>query len=382
MKRSNTPSKLSPQRGARIALLLSGCCAVCILTVTGLLPRPLFDALFLCGLLVLSARCIRVVLPRITPRQREWLYVWVYVPLFCFFLPGSALWRDTEAGLGERIRTPAYVAVAFLFIAAHIFYFLYKNKPKMRKKIVAGNWKMNTLPAEGVELAKGVVAGRGEVCSCVNFIVCPPFTHLSEVAAALKGSDIELGAQNCAAEAKGAYTGEVAASMIAALGCKYVILGHSERRQYYGETSETLNKKMAQAYENSLTPIYCVGENLAEREAEKHFDVVKAQIEEVVYNLTAEQFKNLVIAYEPVWAIGTGKTATADQAQEIHAYIRKVLAAKFGAAAEECPILYGGSCKPSNAAEIFAKQDVDGGLIGGAALKAEDFLAIGKGFAK
>lgn len=382
MKRSNTPSKLSPQRGARIALLLSGCCAVCTLTVTGLLPRPLFDALFLCGLLVLSARCIRVVLPRMTPRQREWLYVWVYVPLFCFFLPGSALWRDTEAGLGERIRTPAYVAVAFLFIAAHIFYFLYKNKPKMRKKIVAGNWKMNTLPAEGVELAKGVVAGRGEVCSCVNFIVCPPFTHLSEVAAALKGSDIELGAQNCAAEAKGAYTGEVAASMIAALGCKYVILGHSERRQYYGETSETLNKKMAQAYENSLTPIYCVGENLAEREAEKHFDVVKAQIEEVVYNLTAEQFKNLVIAYEPVWAIGTGKTATADQAQEIHAYIRKVLAAKFGAAAEECPILYGGSCKPSNAAEIFAKQDVDGGLIGGAALKAEDFLAIGKGFAK
>ena len=252
----------------------------------------------------------------------------------------------------------------------------------MRKKIVAGNWKMNTLPAEGVELAKGVVAGRQEVCSRVNFIVCPPFTHLALVAEALKGSDIELGAQNCAAEAKGAYTGEVAASMIAALGCKYVILGHSERRQYYGETSETLNRKMEQAYANHLTPIYCVGENLAEREAGKHFDVVKAQIEEVVYNLTEEQFKHLVIAYEPVWAIGTGKTATADQAQEIHAYIRQVLAAKFGAAAAECPILYGGSCKPSNAAEIFAKEDVDGGLIGGAALKAEDFLAIGKGFAK
>ena len=252
----------------------------------------------------------------------------------------------------------------------------------MRKKIVAGNWKMNTLPAEGVELAKGVVAGRGEVCSCVNFIVCPPFTHLAMVAEALKGSDIELGAQNCAAEAKGAYTGEVAASMIAALGCKYVILGHSERRQYYGETSATLNKKMEQAYANNLTPIYCVGENLEEREAGKHFDVVKAQIEEVVYNLTEEQFKNLVIAYEPVWAIGTGKTATADQAQEIHAYIRKVLAEKFGAAAAECPILYGGSCKPANAAEIFAKEDVDGGLIGGAALKAADFLAIGKGFQK
>ena len=178
----------------------------------------------------------------------------------------------------------------------------------MRKKIVAGNWKMNTLPAEGVELAKGVAAGRGEVCSCVNFIVCPPFTHLSMVAEALKGSDIALGAQDCATEAKGAYTGEVAAQMIAALGCKYVILGHSERRQYYGETSATLNKKMAQAYANDLTPIYCVGENLEEREAGKHFDVVKAQIEEVLYNLTEEQFRNLVIAYEPVWAIGTGKT--------------------------------------------------------------------------
>ena len=168
----------------------------------------------------------------------------------------------------------------------------------MRKKIVAGNWKMNTLPAEGVELAKNIVAGRGEVCSCVNFIVCPPFTHLSTVAEALKGSDVALGAQNCAAEAKGAYTGEIAASMIAALGCKYVILGHSERRQYYGETSATLNKKMAQAYANGLTPIYCVGENLEEREAGKHFDVVKAQIEEVVYNLTEEQYKNLVIAYD------------------------------------------------------------------------------------
>ena len=239
---------------------------------------------------------------------------------------------------------------------------------------------MNTLPAEGVELAKGVAAGRGEVCDCVTLIVCPPFTHITSVIESVAGSNVEVGAQDCAAEVKGAYTGEVAASMIAALGCKYVILGHSERRQYYGETSETLNKKLARAYENNLTPIYCVGENLEEREAERHFDVVKAQIEEVVFNLTEEQFKNLVIAYEPVWAIGTGKTATADQAQEIHAYIREVLRSKFGAAAEECPILYGGSCKPSNAGEIFAKADVDGGLIGGAALKAEDFLGIGKGF--
>ena len=250
----------------------------------------------------------------------------------------------------------------------------------MRKKMVAGNWKMNTLPSEGVELAKGVAAGKAEVCDCVNLIVCPPFTHLQSVIEALGNSGVAVGAQDCATEVKGAYTGEVAASMIAALGCKYVILGHSERRQYYGETSETLNKKMARAYENNLTPIYCVGENLDEREANRHFDVVKAQIEEVVFNLSEEQFRNLVIAYEPVWAIGTGKTATAEQAQEIHAYIREVLRSKFGAAAEECPILYGGSCKPSNAGEIFSKEDVDGGLIGGAALKAEDFLAIGKAF--
>ena len=239
---------------------------------------------------------------------------------------------------------------------------------------------MNTLPQEGVALAKGVAAGKGEVCDSVNFIVCPPFTHLQSVVETLKGTNIAVGAQDCATETKGAYTGEVSAEMIAALGCEYVILGHSERRQYYGETSETLNKKMARAYENNLIPIYCVGENLEEREANRHFEVCKQQLEEVVFNLTEEQFKKLVIAYEPVWAIGTGKTATAEQAEEIHAYIREVLRTKFGAAAEECAILYGGSCKPSNAGEIFSKENVDGGLIGGAALKAEDFLGIGKAF--
>ena len=252
----------------------------------------------------------------------------------------------------------------------------------MRKKIVAGNWKMNTLPAEGVELAKAIAAGRDQVCECVHFIVCPPFTHLLPVHDALRGSGIVLGAQDCAAEAKGAYTGEVSAAMIAATGCRYVILGHSERRQNYGETAATLNRKMAQAYAEGLAPIYCVGENLEEREAGRHLEVVRTQIEEVVYRLTPEQFASLVIAYEPVWAIGTGKTATAEQAQEIHHYIREVLAARFGAAAEECSILYGGSCKPSNAAELFSRPDVDGGLIGGAALKADDFLAIGKGFAR
>ena len=319
--------------------------------------------------------------PKMTPWQWAWFYLtsavvpgMVVSPLVKGLLQDGSYTKCQQAGM---------IAMSWLctvFIISGIYSLIFNKKPKMRKKIVAGNWKMNTLPAEGVELAKGVAAGRSTVASCVNLIVCPPFTHLSEVAAAVKGTGIEVGAQNCAAEAKGAYTGEVAASMIAALGCKYVILGHSERRQYYGETSETLNAKMAQAYANNLTPIYCVGENLDEREAGKHFEVVKSQIEEVVFNLTPEQFENLVVAYEPVWAIGTGKTATAEQAQEIHAYIREVLRSKFGAAAELCPILYGGSCKPSNAAEIFAKADVDGGLIGGAALKAEDFLAIGKGF--
>ena len=252
----------------------------------------------------------------------------------------------------------------------------------MRKKVVAGNWKMNTTPAEGVELLKGVAALKGDVCSCVNFIVIPPFTHLSEIVKNAKGTGIAVGAQNCAAEAKGAYTGEVSAKMIASLGVEYVILGHSERREYYGETSATLNKKMVQAYENNLIPIYCVGEKLEERENGKYFDVVRAQIEEVVFNLTPDQFSKLIIAYEPVWAIGTGKTATAEQAQEIHAFIRKVLAEKFGDAAANTVILYGGSCKPSNAAELFAKEDVDGGLIGGAALVASDFIGIGKGFSK
>ena len=241
---------------------------------------------------------------------------------------------------------------------------------------------MNTTPVEGVELAKAVAVGKGSVCSCVNFIVCPPFTHLSEVMKVTRGTGIAVGAQDCATEAKGAYTGEVSAAMIASLGVEYVILGRSERRQYYGETSETLNKKMVQAFANNLAPIYCVGENLAEREAGKHFDVVKAQIEEVIFNLTPEQFEKVIIAYEPVWAIGTGKTATADQAQEIHAYIREVLRGKFGAKADETVILYGGSAKPSNAPELFSKPDVDGGLIGGAALVADDFLAIGKSFQK
>lgn len=250
----------------------------------------------------------------------------------------------------------------------------------MRKKIVAGNWKMNTTKPDGVELAKQVAELSAEVPAEIGLIVAPPFTHLCAVNKALAGSRVELSAQNCADHVSGAYTGEVSVDMLKAVGCRWTILGHSERRQYYGETDEKLVEKTRLALGAGLGVILCVGENLEEREAGKHFDVVKAQIEEVVFNLTEEQFSKLVIAYEPVWAIGTGKTATAEQAQEIHAYIREVLRGKFGKAADECPILYGGSCKPSNAAEIFAKPDVDGGLIGGAALKAEDFLAIGKGF--
>ncbi|MBP9987602.1 MAG: triose-phosphate isomerase [Bacteroidales bacterium] len=250
----------------------------------------------------------------------------------------------------------------------------------MRKKIVAGNWKMNTTVAEGVALAKDLVAALGQVPSDVNLVVAPPFVHLTSVGEVIADSKIALSAQNCANKAKGAYTGEVAAAMIAGVGCEYVILGHSERRQYYGETSATLVEKMALAFENGLKPIYCVGEMLAEREAGNHFAVVRAQIEEVLFGLTAEQMANVVIAYEPVWAIGIGVTATSEQAQEIHAFIRKVLAEKFGALAEEITILYGGSCKPSNAKELFACPDIDGGLIGGAALKAADFIAIAQSY--
>ena len=251
----------------------------------------------------------------------------------------------------------------------------------MRKYIVAGNWKMNTTVPEGVELAKAVAAKAGEVPANVELVVAPPFTHLVSVAEALKGSKVALSAQNCADHEKGAYTGEIAANMLVSAGCSYTILGHSERRQYYGETDEKLVEKVKLAHANGLKVILCVGENLDEREAGKHFGVVAGQTKAVLYNFTAEEMKNIVIAYEPVWAIGTGKTASAEQAEEIHACIRKVLADKFGAqVAEDTTILYGGSCKPSNAKELFAQPDIDGGLIGGAALKADDFIAIALSF--
>ena len=203
-----------------------------------------------------------------------------------------------------------------------------------------------------------------------------PFTHLTAVKAVI-GDKLGLSAENCADKVKGAYTGEVSAAMVASTGATYVILGHSERRQYYGETAETLKDKVALALENGLTPIFCIGEVLEERENGTYFDVIKAQVADSLFQLSAEDFGKIVLAYEPVWAIGTGKTATADQAQEIHAFIRGLIAEKYGEqVADDTTILYGGSCKPSNAKELFEKPDVDGGLIGGASLDAESFMGI------
>ena len=251
----------------------------------------------------------------------------------------------------------------------------------MRKKIVAGNWKMNTTVPEGIELAKAVVEASSQVPSDVKLIIATPFTHLYPIAEVVKGSVVALSAENCADKEKGAYTGEVSAAMLESVGCQYTILGHSERRQCYGETDEKLVEKTRLALAHGLDVILCVGENLEEREAGKHFDVCAEQIKNVLYHFSAEELAHIVVAYEPVWAIGTGKTATAEQAQEIHAFIRQTIAEKFGEqAAEQTSILYGGSCKPSNAKELFAQKDIDGGLIGGAALKAEDLIGIAVSF--
>ena len=247
----------------------------------------------------------------------------------------------------------------------------------MRKNIVAGNWKMNTTLAEGVGLAKDVnEALKGADVKC-DVVICVPFTHLASVAAVIDQNKLGLGAENCADHLKGAYTGEVSAPMVASTGARYVILGHSERRQYYGETSEILKTKVNLALAENLTPIFCIGEVLEERENGTFLDVVTRQIEEALFDLSAEDFGKLILAYEPVWAIGTGKTATAEQAEEMHAHLRGVIAGKYGQeVADNCSILYGGSCKPGNAKELFSKPDVDGGLIGGAALDAASFMGI------
>lgn len=246
----------------------------------------------------------------------------------------------------------------------------------MRKKIVAGNWKMNTTLQEGVALAQEVNNALKNASPKCDVVICVPFTHLASVKNVID-ANLGLGAENCADHKSGAYTGETSAAMVASTGANYVILGHSERRQYYGETSETLKEKVALAFENNLTPIFCIGEVLEERENGTYFDVVKSQIEDALFHLSAEDFGKIVLAYEPVWAIGTGKTATDDQAEEMHAFIRNTIAAKYGEdVAGNTSILYGGSCKPSNAQALFAKPNVDGGLIGGAALDAESFMGI------
>lgn len=253
----------------------------------------------------------------------------------------------------------------------------------MRKKIVAGNWKMNLDYNEGLALFSEIInMVKDEITGTQEAVICSPFIHIHSLVQLSKGySKIAVGAQNAHQEEKGAYTGEISAKMIKSAGAAYVILGHSERRQYFGETNALLAKKTDTALKNDLRPIFCIGETLQEREANTHFDVIKTQLVEGIFHLDAEQFAKLVIAYEPVWAIGTGVTATSAQAQEIHEFIRKEIAAKYSQeVADATTILYGGSCNPSNAAELFSQADIDGGLIGGASLKSRDFTDIVKTF--
>ena len=247
----------------------------------------------------------------------------------------------------------------------------------MRKNIVAGNWKMNKTLQEGLALATELnEALAGATLNC-DVVIGTPFIHLASVAAAVDKKVIGVAAQNCANKESGAYTGEISASMVKSTGAEYVILGHSERREYYGETSVLLNEKVALALANGLAPIYCCGEALDIRNANEQNAYVKNQLEETVFNLTTEDFKKIVIAYEPIWAIGTGVTASTEQAQDMLAFIRTIIAEKFGQQiAEGTSILYGGSCNAKNASELFAQPDIDGGLIGGASLKVVDFKAI------
>lgn len=247
----------------------------------------------------------------------------------------------------------------------------------MRKNIVAGNWKMNKNLQEGLALATELnEALAGAELKC-DVVIGTPFIHLASVAAAIDTTKIGVAAQNCANKESGAYTGEISASMVKSTGAEYVILGHSERREYYGETSAILNDKVALALANGLTPIYCCGEALDVRNSNEQNAYVKTQLEETVFNLSAEDFAKIVIAYEPIWAIGTGVTASTEQAQDMLAFIRSIIAEKFGKdIAEGTSILYGGSCNAKNAPELFAQPDIDGGLIGGAALKVADFKAI------
>lgn len=248
----------------------------------------------------------------------------------------------------------------------------------LRKKLIAGNWKMNKTSADASSLVQELVTEVGRVTD-VDIVVCPPFTSLEVVGKAIEGSSIKLGAQNMHHEASGAFTGEVSASMLRAIFTNYVILGHSERRTYFGEKDVDVNKKTLAALKNQLKPIVCVGETLAEREAGTTLKVVQTQTEAALEGVSKELATNVVIAYEPVWAIGTGKVATTEQAQEVHAFIRSLLVKLFGdAVAQKVRILYGGSMKPSNAPELLSQKDIDGGLIGGASLEARSFSDLVK----
>lgn len=248
----------------------------------------------------------------------------------------------------------------------------------MRKQIVAGNWKMNKTLNEGLELAGRVLEllkEKGE--KAADVILAPPFIFLPDMMKIIDPKLISVAAQNCASEEKGAYTGEISAEMIASTGATHVIIGHSERRTYFNEDDKVLSKKVAIALKNNLHPIFCCGEILNQREKGIHFDVIQKQLDNSLFSLDPGDFNRVIIAYEPVWAIGTGVTATPDQAQEMHRYIRGLVNKRYGSSvSEDVTILYGGSCKPSNARELFINPDVDGGLIGGASLVAEDFVSI------
>ena len=244
----------------------------------------------------------------------------------------------------------------------------------MRRSLVVGNWKMNGTLASAEMLAKGIIAGLG--ASDADIAVCVPYVYLPRISEVVKGSQLGLGSQNIADKSSGAFTGEISASMLKEFDCQYALVGHSERRSYYGDTNESVAARYCQAQEQNITPILCVGETLEQRESDQTFQVINEQLDAVINLAGISSFNKAVIAYEPVWAIGTGKTASDEQAQEVHHYIRQYIAAKDQTIADKIQILYGGSAKPENAQGLFAMPDIDGGLIGGASLDAESFLKI------
>jgi triosephosphate isomerase len=305
-----------------------------------------------------------------------WVLTWFVLPLVLLTL-ADRLWAWTRWVRSSKRRKARLSETSEISETNENNNPIHKKVSNMRKKIVAGNWKMNMNLQDGIALAKELNETlKADKPNC-GVVICTPFIHLASIAQFLDQDIIGLGAENCADKEKGAFTGEVSAEMVKSTGAQYVILGHSERREYYKETPEILKEKVLLAQKNDLKVIFCIGESLEEREAGKQNEVVKAELEGSVFNLSEEDFRKIVIAYEPIWAIGTGKTATAEQAEEIHAYIRSIIAEKYGTAvADDTTILYGGSCKASNAPELFAKPDIDGGLIGGASLKAADFKGI------